>query len=531
MNKHLFAGVLLLVLAMDGCTVSVHPHFNGNRYVENYNIHVINDSLRLYLKSAADFDYVTGTGALRKAVRRHRLRELRNVLLYAKTNLEPFYAYFLATGEQPPLRRFSKNPDVVVLDTMLHGQRFTVVGVNLDKDRQSYKVDMASILNSLRVGNGYRKDISTVMDLAGEYGHTNQFLQAYQQLKAFPPYDAAEADLKLQMQLTYASLLSNFGEYDQLLDQYLTQSTNDTIRRTIVQHQLPGERGIATLLGRADSTRLILFNENHFVPRHRALVNTLLPALRAKGFSYLALEGLGPGQDSVLNRPGSYPRVNSGFYLKEQHFAQLVRTARALGFWLVAHEDTAGTGDRETAQADNLYHKTFARDPGAKVVALVGISHLLESPTPEGKKWMAAVFKEKYRIDPLSVSQTHLLRYEAAGQASFALVPGRVFADPRLSVVDFHLLNRLDVDATGDHGSALHYTNKSALPVQVAVFLAAELGEGDDYEDRVPFRSVYLAPGEKRRIPLPTGVYSLYAFDGEGRTVDSRKITPAEIEQ
>jgi hypothetical protein len=504
MEKRLSVGVLLLTLAMAGCTISVHPHFGSNRYVENYNIHVINDSLRLYLKSPADFDYATSPGSLRKAVRKQRLWRLRNVLLYAKTNLDPFYAYFLTRGEQAPLRRrFTDNSNVLVLDTTLNGQRFVLVSINLDEDRHTYKADMTSIFASLRVGDDYRKDVSTVMDVAREYGHTNRFLQAYQQLKAFPPYDAAEANLKLQMQLTYASLLANFREYDQLLDQFFTGATNDTVRRTLSQHQLSGERGLAALLARADSTPLILFNENHLVPRHRALVTTLLPALRAKGFSYLALEGLGPGQDSVLNQPGSYPTLRSGFYLKEQHFAQLIRTAQALGFRLVAYEDTAGTGDRETAQADNLYRNTFARDPGAKVVALVGISHLLESPTPEGKKWMAAVFKEKYRIDPLSVSQTHLLRYQAAGQSSIALIAGRVFADPRLSVVDFHLLNRLDADATGNRGAGLHYTNKSGFPVQVAVFLAAELGEGDDYEDRVPFRSVYLAPREKRRISLP----------------------------
>jgi hypothetical protein len=367
------------------------------------------------------------------------------------------------------------------------------------------------------------------MDVVGEYGHTNRFLQAYQQIKAFPPYDDAEADLKLQMQLTYASLMGNFGEYDQLLPQFFRPGTNDTTKRTIAQHQLPGERGVAALLAQADSVPLILFNENHFMPRHRALVTTLLPALRAKGFSYLALEALGPGQDSVLNQAGSYPTVSSGFYLKEQHFAQLVRVARELGFRLVAYEDTLGIGHRETAQAENLYQKTFARDPGAKVVALVGISHLLESSTPEGKKWMAAVFKEKYYIDPLSVSQTHLIGYEAVPGQPVALVPGRAFTDPNLSVVDFHLINRLNINTPRSTVSGLHYANKRDFPVQVAVFLAAELGAGNDYAHRVPFRSVYLAPHSKGRIPLPSGAYFLYVSDEEGRTIDSRRIIPADL--
>jgi hypothetical protein len=142
---------------------------------------------------------------------------------------------------------------------------------------------------------------------------------------------------------------------------------------------------------------------------------------------------------------------------------------------------------------------------------------------------MAAVFKEKYRIDPLSVSQTHLLRYEAAPGESVALVPGRAFADLRLSVVDFHLLNNLTTDLGHNAGSNLHYTNKWAYPVQVAVFLTSELGKDEDFEDKIPFRSVYLAAHEKGDIPLPPGAYSLYIFDGEGRTVDSRKITAAGI--
>lgn len=189
MKNQLCTGVLLRVLVTAGCTVSVHPHVAANRYVTNYNIHVTNDSLRPYLKSAADFEYATGTGELRKAVRKHHLRALRNVLLYAKTNLDPFYAYVLAHGEQVPLRRrFTDNSNVVILDTTLNGERFTLVGVNLDTNRRIYKADVADTFASLRVGDGYRKDVVTVMDVAGKYGHTNRFLQAYAQLKAFPTY-------------------------------------------------------------------------------------------------------------------------------------------------------------------------------------------------------------------------------------------------------------------------------------------------------------------------------------------------------
>lgn len=66
----------------------------------------------------------------------------------------------------------------------------------------------------------------------------------------------------------------------------------------------------------------------------------------------------------------------------------------------MAYESMDKTKDREVGEAENLFNKTIAIDPNAKIFVIAGISHILEKPTSDGKKWMAAVFKEKYNIDP-----------------------------------------------------------------------------------------------------------------------------------
>jgi len=256
------------------------------------------------------------------------------------------------------------------------------------------------------------------------------------------------------------------------------------------------------------------------------LVSELLPKLKATGFSYLALETLDVKQDSLLNLKNAYPTLETGFYTSEQNYANLIREAKALGFQFVAYENRDNSKDREIEQAENLYNKTFKINPSAKVVVLAGIDHILEKPTPRGKSWMATVFKEKYNIDPLTISQTHLIAYRKQFQCEYCLIDSKYFKNDRLNSVDFLLLNNKNI-FQNNWDSTFPYQNIADFDVQVALFYASEIDEIYDYHKRVPYYTTTLKKGGKYNLPIKKGqkIY-LYTYDKNGNRVDKKTITP-----
>ncbi len=49
----------LLLLFLCGCAPKISEHFEQNRYVRNYSLHIVNADLQLYFKSPADITYTT----------------------------------------------------------------------------------------------------------------------------------------------------------------------------------------------------------------------------------------------------------------------------------------------------------------------------------------------------------------------------------------------------------------------------------------------------------------------------------------
>ncbi|WP_073105003.1 hypothetical protein [Hymenobacter daecheongensis] len=168
------------------------------------------------------------------------------------------------------------------------------------------------------------------------------------------------------------------------------------------------------ILGRARTARIVIINEAHHNPRHRAFTASLLPDLAGLGFRYFAVEGLNE-QDSVLNQRG-YPMLQSGFYTKEPQFSNLLRLAARTRYQLVpydygfSHAGDAGARveGREMAQARNI-QRILQADPQAKIVVHCGFSHLNEGPNGlGGQPAMARRLRELTGIDPLTIDQTEL---------------------------------------------------------------------------------------------------------------------------
>src|SRR5687768_16474550 len=96
--------LIICMLLLLACSQRVHKKFATNRYVENFSLHIVNDSLRLYLKTPADINHIMDKKKLSRIVK-HTERTYRNVLLYGKTGIDPFYEYFLILDNPAVLTR------------------------------------------------------------------------------------------------------------------------------------------------------------------------------------------------------------------------------------------------------------------------------------------------------------------------------------------------------------------------------------------------------------------------------------------
>lgn len=162
--------------------------------------------------------------------------------------------------------------------------------------------------------------------------------------------------------------------------------------------------------------RVVMVNEAHHVPQTRILTMFLLQALRAKGYTHLAVEALAnDGSDAM---PDGYPVRKTGIYTREPVFAELLREALRLGYKLLPYEpDDEGRQSqqqRETGQAQAIADLLEA-SPQAKVLVHAGYAHIGESQhgLPENARPMAMELARLSKLALLTVDQTSTRSYEA----------------------------------------------------------------------------------------------------------------------
>lgn len=522
MKKITFVILSFVILS---CAPKISPYFEQNHYIRNYSIHIQNDSLQLYFKTPADISYVTDTKELKKSIRNSKIKLADPVLIYGKTN-DPPYEYFVTVSENK-LSNYSK--ELVVFDTLVENQTIRFIGNALEKNaKKTLEIDLKNCFKSLEVGPTHRKQIQTIFDIVQKYQISNKFYAALQEISDFPSYDKQEEWSKLQMQLTFSSFLGKNKLYDTYLSQLESRfKPNDTVVKTIKEKTVYNTQALDTILQEAKKHRIVMINENHFYPNHRILVSDVLEKLKTIGYHYLALEALNTKQDSLLNVPNSYPTLETGFYTSEQNFSNLIRKAKALGFQFIAYENTDTNQDREVGQAENIYNKSFLIDPNAKVIVLAGIDHILEKPTNQGKEWMATVFKNKYQIDPLTISQTHLNAYRNEIDYNYGILNSNHFKDKRWNAVDYLVLNNNTKEPIEDSFIAYEYKNNTETDIQITLFLGNEIKNQYDYSKKIPYFTTIVASGKKLKVPLDRSKETyLLAFDKNGNQVD-KQIIPA----
>ncbi|MFG6414392.1 hypothetical protein ACG02S_10845 [Roseateles sp. DC23W] len=180
---------------------------------------------------------------------------------------------------------------------------------------------------------------------------------------------------------------------------------------------LVAEEAIQAIVEQARSRRVVLINEAHHVPLHRAFTMKLARELRKIGYEYFAAETL--IRDGV-GAPGSEVTQRDGALIHEPNYAELLRDVGRDGWKVVAYEWLAAPEDavsglqrlqlRETAQARNLVEKVLKPHPSAKLLVHVGYFHLDKRPAGNsaGLKLMGAMLRELGATEPLAVDQSTL---------------------------------------------------------------------------------------------------------------------------
>ena len=182
------------------------------------------------------------------------------------------------------------------------------------------------------------------------------------------------------------------------------------------------EDALPAIVAAAQDRQIVILNEAHHVPLHRAFAMRLAQRLRRLGFGTLACEAFAVGTPTLTSPTEIRPE--HGFYLRDPVFAQLVTQALQSGWSLVSYESALvdrtlpmllQIRQREAAQAANIVERVLARTPKAKLFIYVGYSHAwkhpVKGPDNEPLAWMAAVLKDLTGIDPLCIDQTTLFAH------------------------------------------------------------------------------------------------------------------------
>ncbi len=272
-----------------------------------------------------------------------------------------------------------QNPFSVAFQAMNNGQKFlpTEATKILKNKEKEFKA------NNLE--GYYNQAISTYFSLEGQYDSAIYYFDKSYQVKDTALY------------------------YDKSIEDFKIYDAKSEILKLSKAHQV------------------LMFNESHHNPLSRAFINSLLPDLKRNGYTFLCAEDL---QNDNFNKPDQYLSIKNGFYSNEPFYAELLRSAKEIGFNLYAFDDTTEcenvteniyfcNNQREFNMATKL-QKIFLKDPNSKIVVLTGYDHISKKSLVKGEsEWihMAEFFFGLTGIEPLCMDLTSF--YPRSGSTPF----------------------------------------------------------------------------------------------------------------
>ncbi len=188
------------------------------------------------------------------------------------------------------------------------------------------------------------------------------------------------------------------------------------------------EDAVQAIVAQARTRRVVLLNEGHNMPMHRAFSQRVARELRKIGYTYLACEDFDSGNPEAFSR--GYVAQGGGYLTRDPVFGTWIAEAMADGWKLVSYEailDRSMTQEqrllaREEVQARNLVERIFAKDKDAKVLIHVGYGHLfkgtLKLPSGTNMAMMGEHLRRMTGLDMLHVDQTWFYAHLAEADES-----------------------------------------------------------------------------------------------------------------
>ena len=429
--------------------------------------------------------------------------------------------------------------------------------------QKSFRLIIFIFIFSLLTSTIFAQDaLENPFTVAGKYTKQNNYITPIYELKALEEKYLAAPQWKstyLEMMVLLCGYVGNYDEayrYENLL--YESNPSYKRVREMYAQDVTSSPLGDYKTLDALDAIesiagreQVIMINEEHRTPFHRAVTLQLLSRLYAKGFRYFAAETLYE-TDAELEKRG-YPTQSTGFYTADPIYADTVRTALKLGYKVVPYENIDAkckspddnpefcNDRRERGQAQNLYERILKNDPQAKILVHVGRGHNSKSESSKEFNFMGFYFKNLTKIEPFTIDQLRFSerRDSALEQPLYRfLTKNNMLQKPTVyqaadgkfyniglgyDMVIFHPRMQYEngraafLQMNGERRAAKIDLKKLKLravtePILIQAFYARES------EDAVPVDQIILYPNQKiSPLMLPKGAFRVRAMDKAGK--------------
>ncbi len=338
---------------------------------------------------------------------------------------------------------------------------------------------------------------------------------------------------------SFSDMLSFAGDYHQAIA--YQEKNYDSLSADAIDHiadtisklkNIQSAPAKTSIISNAPHYRVIMINESHAKPVHRAFTYSLLEDLYKEGYRYLAMEAFNNFSNKCLDSLN----VFTGYYTYEPVAGELVRKALQLGYKLVAYEDTLASehslSQRDSVQATHIAD-ILKRDPSSKILVHAGSAHISEERsgnyTPMGY-WL----RKLSNIDPFTINQAGMtegsefeygrLFYQYFNSRFSITTPSVIFRDKR----PFNPLEEKGYDITVMHPATVYRHNRPAWlslegerkltliqPTEKMLFFVQAYYENEYQAEMLRF----LVPADQTYITNREGYYGLYLRKGKYKIV------------
>jgi hypothetical protein len=180
------------------------------------------------------------------------------------------------------------------------------------------------------------------------------------------------------------------------------------------------------LISNSSTRQIVLINEAHHISSHRAFTMNLLEGFYRLGFRYFCAETF-YNSDTLLNKRG-YPTLETGTYVADPIFGEMVRKALKLGYKLIPYEAQNyqsvevmenGVPSVEKGTSQERYIKMglniasiFRKDPSAKVLVHAGYFHINKQGLSTGYYIKLFTGIEPFSIDQVAMTEKSEPKFE-----------------------------------------------------------------------------------------------------------------------